>query len=61
VRRAQLLLTLTIILGGLGVSLALYLYDHGMVGGGVVFAAICLWLFGFHASAVHLVNVTTRR
>lgn len=60
-KRAQLLCTLTITLGGLGVGLTLYLHDLGMVGGGVVFAAICLWLFGFHASAVHLVNVTTRR
>lgn len=59
-RRAQLLLILTITLGGLGASLTLYLYDHGMVGGGVVFAAICLWLFSFYASAVHLANVTTR-
>ena len=60
-RRAQLLMLTSIILGGLGASLTLYLYDHGIVGEGVAFLTVCLWLFSFYASVIHLANVTSRR
>jgi len=61
VRRAQLLMIISIILGGLGACLTLYLYDHGIVGEGVAFLTVCLWLFSFYASVIYFANVTSRR
>ena len=56
-----MLMLTSIILGGLGACLTLYLYDHGIVGEGVAFLTVCLWLFSFYASVIHLANVTSRR
>jgi hypothetical protein len=60
-RRAQILMLTSIIVGGLGASLTLYLYDHGIVGEDIAFLAVCLWLFSFYASVIHLANITSRR
>ena len=56
-----MLMLTSIILGGLGACLTLYLYDHGIVGEGVAFLTVCLWLVSFYASVIHLANVTSRR
>ena len=60
-RRAQMLMLTSIILGGLGACLTAYLYDHGIVGEGVVFLTVCLWLASFYASVIYFANVTSRR